>query len=125
MFGSTLEDVRAVAVATLLQIIAQFKIFASAMLAGEFRTALEAVPTLDDLAADARAERAQATNLAGLFIGVMVASIIGIAVVIPVVNDVLAQSNVSGTTALVLGLIPLFIAVMLIVSMASPLMRRV
>lgn len=83
---------------------------------------LAATP-MDLLFSEHSHDRAQG-NLAGLFIGVMVAVIIGVGVVIPVVQDILAESNVSGTTALILGLIPLMIGVMLIVSLASPLMQR-
>lgn len=63
-------------------------------------------------------------NLAGLFVGVMVAAIIGIAVVIPVINDVIADANLSGTTETIVTLIPLFVALLLIIALAGPLMRR-
>lgn len=65
------------------------------------------------------------SNIGGLFIGIMVAAILGIGVAIPVVEDVIASSNVSGTTATVVGLISLFIALLLLVALAGPLMRRV
>jgi len=71
----------------------------------------------------AGAERAQG-NLSSLFVGIMVASIMGVAVVIPVVNDIIAQANLSGTEQTIVTLIPLFIALLLLVSLASPLMRR-
>jgi hypothetical protein len=68
------------------------------------------------------AERGQGTNLVGLFIGIMVAAIVGVQVAIPVVQD--AISNLSGTEATVAGLIPLFIVLLLLIALASPLMRR-
>lgn len=75
----------------------------------------------------AKTDRAQTrgTNLAGLFIGVMVAAIIGIAVTIPVINDVINNTNLSTTTALIVGFIPVMIGVMLLVSVASPLMGSI
>lgn len=48
------------------------------------------------------------------FIGIMVVIIIGVAVVIPVVNQVSADANLSGTVKTLVDLLPLFIAVALI-----------
>ncbi len=48
------------------------------------------------------------------FIGIMVVIIIGVAVVIPVINDVIATANLTGTTATLVELLPLFIAIALI-----------
>ena len=70
------------------------------------------------------ATRAQG-NIGSLFIGVMVAAILGIGVAIPVILDVIEESNVTGTTATVLALVPLFVALLLLVALAGPLMRRV
>lgn len=72
----------------------------------------------------ARDERAQ-SNLAGLFVGILIAAVIGVAVVIPVINDVTASANLTGTTDTVVGLLPLFVGLMLLVAIAAPLMRRV
>jgi hypothetical protein len=72
-----------------------------------------------------RTVRAQGSNLVSLFMGILVAAIIGIAVVIPVVNDVIASSNISGTTATIVGLIPTFVGLMLLMGLSSPLMGRV
>lgn len=69
-------------------------------------------------------DRAQG-NIGGLFIGIMVAAILGIAVAIPVILDVIEDANVSGTTETVLDLVPLFIALLLLIALAGPLMRRV
>ncbi len=64
------------------------------------------------------------TNLVGLFIGLMIAAIVAIQVFIPVVNDAISSSNVSGTAATILELLPMFGALLLLVALASPLMRR-
>lgn len=42
------------------------------------------------------------------FIGIMVVIIIGVAVVIPVVNSVIATANLTGTTKTLVELLPLF-----------------
>jgi hypothetical protein len=55
----------------------------------------------------------------------MVAAILGVSVAIPVILDVIDQSNVTGTTATVLDLVPLFIGLLLLIAVAGPLMRRV
>lgn len=64
------------------------------------------------------------TNLAGLILGIVIAGIMGVAVAIPVLNDVINSANLSGTTATVVGLIPLFIGLLVLVAVASPLMNR-
>lgn len=48
------------------------------------------------------------------FIGIMVVIIIGVAVVIPVVSEVSADANLTGTVKTLVDLLPLFIAVALI-----------
>lgn len=58
-------------------------------------------------------------------IGVMIAAIVAIQVVIPVVLDAITSSNASGTTLTILGLIPLFAALLVLISLASPLMGRI
>lgn len=81
------------------------------------------------LAKFAGAERAQGmaggSNLVGLFMGLLIAAIVAISVFIPVVNDAIASSSVSGNTATILELLPLFAALLLLIALASPLMRRV
>jgi len=64
-------------------------------------------------------------NIGSLFIGIMVAAILGVGVAIPVILDVINDSNVTGTTATVLDLVPLFVGLLLLVALAGPLMRRV
>jgi len=65
------------------------------------------------------------TNLVGLFIGLMIAAIVALQVMIPVVNDAIASSNLTGTQATVASLIPLFAVLLLLIGLASPLMRRI
>jgi len=65
------------------------------------------------------------SNLVGLFIGLMIATIVAVQVFIPVVNDAIASSNVSGTEKTILELLSLFAALLLLIALASPLMRRV
>jgi len=71
-----------------------------------------------------RNNRAQ-SNLTGLIIGVLISAIVVIQVFIPVVNDAISQSSISGTAATIVGLLPLFGALLVLISLASPLMRRV
>lgn len=63
-------------------------------------------------------------NLGQLAIGITIAAIIIVSVAIPVINDQVASANVSGTTATILGLITLFLALLLFVAVASPIMNR-
>lgn len=70
-------------------------------------------------------DRAQSgTNLAGYMIGFLVSAIIGIAVVIPTINDVLASANITGTTATILSYVTTLLAVLLLVAVAGPLLNR-
>lgn len=73
----------------------------------------------------ASATRGQGTNLSGLFMGILVAAIIGVAVVIPVILDVVNNSSATGNTLTILNLLPLFVALLLLVALAGPVMRRV
>lgn len=69
--------------------------------------------------------RGQASgNLVSLVIGVAVAVIVGVGVAIPIVNDVLASSNVSGLTATIVGFIPVMLGVLIFVATVGPIMRR-
>ena len=68
-------------------------------------------------------DRAQ-SNLTGLMLGLLVSGIIAISVFIPVINDAIANANLTGTTATVVGLLPLFAGLLLLVAMASPMMGR-
>jgi Tfp pilus assembly protein FimT len=73
--------------------------------------------------ADTRAQGG-GTNLVGLIIGIVIAAIVGVAVGIPVINDAINSTNLSGTTALIVGFIPVMIGLMIFVATASPIMRR-
>jgi len=68
---------------------------------------------------------AQAGNLVSLMIGVLIAAIVTIQVFIPTVNDAISSSSVTGTAATILELLPLFGALLVMIALASPLMRRV
>ena len=77
-----------------------------------------------DLKRRSHGERGQ-VNLTGLFIGILISGIVTMGVFIPVWNDVLASSNVTGTTKTILEYVPLFAGLMLLVAIAGPLMSRV
>jgi hypothetical protein len=49
-------------------------------------------------------------------IGVLVAVIIGVAVAIPVTQEVITSANLTGTTATIVGLIPLFIGLTILIA---------
>jgi hypothetical protein len=87
-------------------------------------TAYSTGKTEYQLQRDLRSDNSGQANLAGLMIGLLIAAIIAIQVFIPVVNDAIASSNVSGTTKTILELLGLFAALLLLVALASPLMRR-
>lgn len=71
-----------------------------------------------------KADNSAQGNLVGLIIGIVIAAIVGIAVGIPVINDVISSANLSGTTALIVGFIPVMIGLMIFVATASPIMKR-
>lgn len=79
----------------------------------------------DKLKKFARSTRAQGTNLTGLFIGLMIAAIVAVEVFIPVVLQAVNNSNASGNTLTILELLPLFGALLLLIALAGPLMRRI
>jgi len=70
-----------------------------------------------------REDKAQG-NLTGLMVGIAVAAIVGIGVAIPIINDVIASSNVSGITSTVLDFIPIMLGLLIFVAAASPIMKR-
>jgi len=57
-------------------------------------------------------------------VGVAVAVIVGVGVAIPIVNDVIAQSNMSGITATIVGFIPVMLGVLIFVATVGPIMQR-
>ena len=58
------------------------------------------------------------TNLSNVFIGITIATIIGVGVAIPVIEQVIVDSNITGLTATILTYLPVFIGVVLLVSVA-------
>jgi len=71
--------------------------------------------------------RAQAMggNMVSLFIVLLIAAIVVLQVFIPVVNDAIASSGISGTEQTIVELLPLFGVLLLLIALAGPLMRRV
>ncbi len=69
--------------------------------------------------------RAQARgNLVSLIIGIAVAVIVGVGVAIPITNDVISSSNVTGLTATIIGFIPVMLGVLIFVATVGPIMAR-
>lgn len=64
------------------------------------------------------------SNLTGLIVGIAVASIVGIGVGIPLINQVVNSANLTGITATVVGFIPVMLGLLIFVATASPIMRR-
>lgn len=71
-----------------------------------------------------REDESAQSNLTGLIVGISVAAIVGVGVGIPIINDVIADSNLSGITATVVGFIPVMLGLLIFVATASPIMRR-
>lgn len=71
-----------------------------------------------------REDRGQ-MNLTGLFIGILVSGIVAMGIFIPIWNDMMASANLTGITDTVFGYVPLFVALMLLVGIAGPLMKTV
>jgi uncharacterized membrane-anchored protein YitT (DUF2179 family) len=63
--------------------------------------------------------------MVGLFIGILIAAIVVLQVFIPVVNDAIASSGITGTPLTIAELLPLFASLLLLIALAGPLMRRV
>lgn len=55
----------------------------------------------------------------------IVLTMIGLAGVMPVVSGVIGGADVSGSTETILQLIPLFIALMLLIVYAKPILNRI
>jgi len=80
----------------------------------------------DTLKRGSEQNRAQmGTNMVGLFIGLLIAAIVVLNVFIPVVNDAISSSGISGTEQTIVELLPLFAVLLLLIALAGPLMRRV
>lgn len=65
-----------------------------------------------------------AGNLVALVVGIAVAVIVAVGVAIPITNDVIASSNLTGITATVVGFIPVMLGLLVFVATAAPIMRR-
>jgi hypothetical protein len=55
----------------------------------------------------------------------LVATVLAVAVAIPIILELTAEADVSGTTLTVLGLVPLLVALLLIVAIAGNVRARV
>lgn len=62
-------------------------------------------------------------KLIALVVSILVATVIAVQVVIPVLTEAIAKSGVDGPAATVLGLLPLFVGVMLLLGISGPLTR--
>jgi hypothetical protein len=73
-----------------------------------------------------QAERAQMAggNLVSTVLGIAVAVIVAVGVSIPIVNDVIADSNMTGITATVVGFIPVMLGVLIFVATVGPIMSQ-
>ncbi len=66
------------------------------------------------------------SNLVQLFLGIAIAFIVGVGVAVPIVNDVIADTNFSNDmTQTVVEYVPMFLGLLLLVAVAAPIMRRV
>lgn len=66
-------------------------------------------------------EHSEAQSLIDSFTGIMVATVVGGAVAIPVIQDVLNNTSLNGTTATVVSFVPLGIGVSLFLSSLAPI----
>jgi hypothetical protein len=80
----------------------------------------------EDGRAFANANRGQMAggNLVSTVLGVAVATIVGVGVSIPVVNDVINSANLSGLTATIVGFIPVMLGVLIFVATVGPIMAQ-
>lgn len=58
-------------------------------------------------------------GLVAAFISILVATIVGVGVAIPVVQDTITNASLTGTTLTIVNLIPLMIGLVLFVAVAS------
>lgn len=66
-------------------------------------------------------EQSEAQSLIDSFTGIMVATVVGGAVAIPVIQDVLNNTSLNGTTATVVSFVPLGVGVSLFLSSLAPI----
>ena len=63
-------------------------------------------------------------GLVAAFIGILVATIVGVGVAIPVIQDTITNASLSGTTLTIVNLLPLMIALVLFVAIAALITLR-
>jgi len=59
------------------------------------------------------------SGLVAAFISILVATIVGVGVAIPVVQDTITNASLTGTTATIVNLLPLMIGLVLFVAVAG------
>jgi uncharacterized membrane protein YiaA len=60
-------------------------------------------------------------NIVGYFVAILVAGIVGVAVTVPIMQDVISQANLTGTTATIASFIPTLLLVVFVVYVISPI----
>lgn len=79
------------------------------------------------LAADAhrarRTSRAQVSgrNIVGYFVAILIAGIVGVAVTVPIMQNVVSSANLTGMTATIANYIPTLLLVVFVVYVISPI----
>ena len=66
----------------------------------------------------------QGTNIVRLMIGVAVAVLVGVGVAVPIINDVIADGNLSGVEETIASFISTIIILVIFMAAASPIMGR-
>lgn len=64
------------------------------------------------------------TNIVRLMIGVAVAVLVGVGVAVPIINDVIADGNLSGVEETIASFISTIIILVIFMAAASPIMGR-
>jgi len=64
-------------------------------------------------------------SLPKILIGLIIAAVVGGGAALPIIVELINESGASGVLATVLGIIPLFVALILLLAFAGPVMRRV
>ncbi len=64
-------------------------------------------------------KRGASDGMVSFFIGIMIVTIIAVSVTLPIVIDTVNNSSATGTTATIIALLPLFVAVILLVVYAA------
>lgn len=64
-------------------------------------------------------------SLAKVLLGLIIAVVIGGGAALPILVELIDSSGATGITATVLGITPLFVALLLLLAFAGPVMRRI